>query len=118
MPPTLAPHEPQVKKSIESFASALKQDGSAPEITDMVMKALAEKAVVMEGGKPAEGFKVRRIPAWSEVKVWQATHAVQESLALSTVLFFFWHSSQPACPHNLVLPGELNTYAIFVVHCV
>jgi len=53
----LAPLPDQVKESIASFASALKQDSAAPEVTDLVMKAFAEKAVVLEEGKPVEGFK-------------------------------------------------------------
>lgn len=50
----------QVKASIASFASAMKQEGSTAEVTDLVMKAFAEKAVVMEDGKPLDNFKVRR----------------------------------------------------------
>lgn len=38
----------------------MKQEGSTAEVTDLVMKAFAEKAVVMEDGKPLDNFKVRR----------------------------------------------------------
>jgi hypothetical protein len=35
------------------------QDKSAAEVTEMVLRAVAERAVVVEGGKPVEGFKVK-----------------------------------------------------------
>lgn len=44
----------QVKDSLAAFAKTLKQDGSASEITNLVMKALAEKAVVEENGKAVD----------------------------------------------------------------
>ena len=49
-----------LKASLASFASSIKQEKVVPELTEMLTKALAEKAVVEENGKVLEGFQVRR----------------------------------------------------------
>lgn len=55
----LAPMPESVRKSIAAFAHDLKQDGAVPEITALVMRAVADKAVVVENGKALDNFKVR-----------------------------------------------------------
>ena len=45
----------QLKEAIAAFASSLGQGKAAPEVIDAISKALAEKAVVMENGKPVDG---------------------------------------------------------------
>lgn len=47
-----------VKESINKYAKSLKQDKTAGELLVMLAKAVAENAVVVEGGKVVEGFKV------------------------------------------------------------
>ena len=65
-----------VKDSLAAFTASIKQDKSLPEIQNMLVQALADKAVVEENGRMLEGFKVRfdmpeskrlddPIPSWS-----------------------------------------------------
>lgn len=45
----------QVKESLGTYAKALKQDNkTAAELAESVLRAVAEKAVVTEGGKPVD----------------------------------------------------------------
>ena len=48
----------QVTDSLASFTRSIKQEKSLPEVQEMLIKALAEKAVVEEDGKVLDGFKV------------------------------------------------------------
>lgn len=51
----------QVKDSLAAFTKSLKQDATASDLVELVSKTVAEKAVVVENGKPVEGFKVRML---------------------------------------------------------
>ncbi len=48
-----------VKDSLAAFARSAGQDKSAGELVELVTKAMADKAVVVEDGKPVPGFQVR-----------------------------------------------------------
>ena len=58
-----------VKDSLAAFTASIKQDKSLPEIQNMLVQALADKAVVEENGRMLEGFKVRstcqKASAWT-----------------------------------------------------
>nr|6RD4_1 Chain 1, ATP synthase associated protein ASA1 [Polytomella sp. Pringsheim 198.80]6RD5_1 Chain 1, ATP synthase associated protein ASA1 [Polytomella sp. Pringsheim 198.80]6RD7_1 Chain 1, ATP synthase associated protein ASA1 [Polytomella sp. Pringsheim 198.80]6RD8_1 Chain 1, ATP synthase associated protein ASA1 [Polytomella sp. Pringsheim 198.80]6RD9_1 Chain 1, ATP synthase associated protein ASA1 [Polytomella sp. Pringsheim 198.80]6RDA_1 Chain 1, ATP synthase associated protein ASA1 [Polytome len=45
-----------VKKAVEDFAASVGQAKNASEVSELLAKSLAEKAVVTEGGKVVEGF--------------------------------------------------------------
>ncbi|KXZ54748.1 hypothetical protein GPECTOR_4g818 [Gonium pectorale] len=47
-----------VKDSIAAFAASAGQDKSAGELIELLTKAVADKAVVLENGKPVPDFKV------------------------------------------------------------
>lgn len=47
----------QVKDSLAAFAKSLQQEGAASQVADLVVSKLADSAVVVENGKPLEGFK-------------------------------------------------------------
>lgn len=58
VPPSFLSLSMQLKDAIASFASTLGQGKAAPEVVEAISRALAEKAVVMEHGKPVEGLQV------------------------------------------------------------
>lgn len=47
----------EVKDSLAAFTKSIKQENSLPEVQDLLVKALAEKAVVEENGKVLDNFK-------------------------------------------------------------
>ncbi len=63
------------RAQVSSVPASVKELGG--DVSDVVAKALADKAVVVEGGKPLDGFKVRR-PEGGWPRTAQQQHACQE----------------------------------------
>lgn len=59
-----------VKKSLSSFAASLGQPSKGSAVTDMVTAALADQAVVEEGGKVLPGFTVSFLTSLEPKSTW------------------------------------------------
>mmetsp|Transcript_33238 Transcript_33238/g.73506 ORF Transcript_33238/g.73506 Transcript_33238/m.73506 type:complete len:629 (+) Transcript_33238:92-1978(+) len=95
----------QVKDSLAAFTKSLKQDKSLTEVQEMLVKALADKAVVEENGKVLDGFQyVSRAVA--------AKALAQRRAEVHERYLKFWAKKVLVAPEQAVVPLKEVDYQL------
>lgn len=104
-----------VKDSLAAFARSAGQDKSAGELVDLVTKAMADKAVVVEDGKPVQGFQVR---ARLVLRIARITNTEAGNKGSGPRLRDGGQGRQPGCEFARVLQhwGSRQTLCVELAH--